>query len=344
MNEQTFLSALHESPNDEVTWAALADWLEEDGQPQRAELVRIGRRLRSMPVMKRTKPRARLEDRLIALLAAGVRPVVPEIVNSIGMRLALITPGRFRMGSPANEERREPDEQAHEVEITRPFYLGVYAVTQGQYLAVMKRNPSHFCSKGQGELKVVGLDTSDFPVEQTSWQDACDFCRRLTKKEGKSRRDRAYRLPTEAEWEYACRAGTTTPFHFGSEISLELATYDAATNYGGTFARYNADRTFGGHTGEPLKRPAVVGSYLPNAFGLYDCHGNVWNVCLDGRREYSSNRMADPRGPLDGDHSMVRGGGWDSWPSGCRSAYRCVYARGTRSLHVGFRVAVAAET
>src|SRR5262245_22457040 len=117
MNEAAFLSALHESPNDEVTWLALADWLDDDGQSQRAELVRLVRRLRTLPVMKRTKQKAALEDRVAALLYAGVCPVVPELVNSIGMRLALIPPGRFRMGSNRTEEERGPNETAHQVEI-----------------------------------------------------------------------------------------------------------------------------------------------------------------------------------------------------------------------------------
>src|SRR5262249_7779624 len=125
MNEGTFLSALHESPNDEVTWAALADWLDDDGQIQRAELVGLVRRLRALPVMKRTKPRTTLEKRIAELLLAGVRPSVPEITGSFGMRLALIPPGRFRMGSPPGEAERSDEETPHEVEITRPFYLGV---------------------------------------------------------------------------------------------------------------------------------------------------------------------------------------------------------------------------
>src|SRR5690348_11754823 len=124
MNEAAFLAALHESPGDEVTWLALADWLEEDGQGPRAELVRVGRRLPALPVMARTRQRRELEGRLTALLAEGVRPVVPELVNSIGMRLALLPPGRFRMGSPTSETGRRRDERAHEVELSRAFYLG----------------------------------------------------------------------------------------------------------------------------------------------------------------------------------------------------------------------------
>jgi uncharacterized protein (TIGR02996 family) len=153
--EAAFLQALHADATDEATWLALADWLDEDGQGERAELVRLVRRLRTLPVMKRTKERARLEDRVAELLNAGVGPVVPEVVNSIGMRLALIPPGRFRMGSPAGEKERSKDEgPLHEVEITRAFYLGVFPVTQGQWQRVMGDNPSYFCATRDGKKHV----------------------------------------------------------------------------------------------------------------------------------------------------------------------------------------------
>src|SRR5262245_58422092 len=189
MNEDTFLQALLADPCDEVTWLALADWLEEDGQTQRAELIRLVRQLRDLPVMRRTKRRAALEDRVAALLRAGVRPAVPEITNSLGMRLALIPPGRCRMGSPEDEDDHGSDEVAHEVRITRPFYLGVFSVTQAQFQAVMGVNRSH-CSAGKaGRALVKGLDTRDFPAEMVSWEDAVAFCERLSKRDG-----RAYRL------------------------------------------------------------------------------------------------------------------------------------------------------
>jgi uncharacterized protein (TIGR02996 family) len=331
MNEAAFLSALHESPADEVTWSALADWLDDDGQADRAELLRAVRRLLALPVLRRSKERSALEGRLAALLLAGVQPVVAEITNSIGMRLALIPPGRFRMGSPAGEERHEDGERAHEVTISRPFYLGVFAVTQAQYEAVMRSNPSHFRAAGQGRSRVTGLDTSAFPVEQANWNDAARFCRRLTKREAKRRPGTAYRLPSEAEWEYACRAGTTTAYHFGDTLGPALANYDVSKSYNG------------GPAGDPLKRPVPVGSFRPNAFGLYDVHGNAWEWCLDGRRLYSGEPATDPVGPTADNDRMIRGGGWDSWPWGCRSAYRCVYGRNSRSMHVGFRVALAAE-
>ena len=208
--EAAFFAALRAEPNDETTWLALADWLEEDGQTDRAELVRLVRRLRTLPVMEVTPERAEMEARVAGLLNAGVRPVVPEAVNSIGMRLALIPPGRFRMGSPSGENERGGDEEAHEVELTRPFYLGVFPVTQGQWLGVMGGNPSYFCAAGEGKEAVKGLDTGDFPVEQVSWEDAQAFLRKLAALPQEKEAGWSYRLPSEAEWEYACRGGASS--------------------------------------------------------------------------------------------------------------------------------------
>src|SRR4051794_5934732 len=181
MNEETFLSALHEDANDEVTWLALADWLEEDGQTRRAELVRLVRQLRALPPVRRTARRQSLEARVAELLLSGVRPAVPEVVNSLGMRFALVGPGRFRMGAPRGERLREPDEEPRPVELTRPYYLGVFPVTQGQYEKVMGANPSLLRAKGERAEKVKGLDTSDFPVEGVSWDDCVEFCRSLAR-------------------------------------------------------------------------------------------------------------------------------------------------------------------
>jgi uncharacterized protein (TIGR02996 family) len=197
--EAAFLQALHADPTDETTWRALGDWLEEDGQGQRAELVRLVRRLRALPVMKRTKERARLEDRVAELLNAGVQPVVPEVVNSIGMRLARIPPGRFRMGSPASEAERRMDEPQHEVGITGAFYLGVFPVTQGQWQAVMGSNPSSFSASGGGKKHVPRQDSGNFPVEQVSWEDAQAFLKKLAARPEEKQRGWVYRLPSEAE-------------------------------------------------------------------------------------------------------------------------------------------------
>ena len=136
-----------------------------------------------------------------------------QIVNSIGMKLVLIPAGEFMMGSPESEESRGSDETQHRVRITKPFYLGAYEVTQHEYEQVMGNNPSYCSANGKFKERVVGMDTSRHPVENVSWEDAVAFCQRLSQKEGKQ-----YRLPTEAQWEYACRAGTSTPFNFGSTL------------------------------------------------------------------------------------------------------------------------------
>jgi uncharacterized protein (TIGR02996 family) len=330
MNEDAFLSALHESPNDEVTWLALADWFEEHGQAERAELVRLVRRLRTVPLMRRVKRRAALEDRVSELLNSGVRPVVPEITNSIGMRLALIPPGNFRMGSPEGEIGRDTDEKLREVTITKAFYLGVFPVTQRQYETVMGNNPSSFSRTGDTASSVRDLDTSDFPVEMTSWSDAVEFCGALSQREGRSRRGPIYRLPTDAEWEYACRGGSasTNVFPFGDSLSSAQANFKGDEPYGD------------GAPGPYLARTCAVGSYRPNAFGLHDVAGNVFEWCHDwiGRLE----GVVDPTGPAAGTQRVLRGGSCYNPARHCRSALRGGSAPDDHNSFIGFRVALAA--
>jgi hypothetical protein len=149
------------------------------------------------------------------------------------MKLVLIPKGTFKMGSPEDAKGRYPDEQQHEVEISKPFYLGTYTVTQKQYRTVMKTNPSCFSKDGGGKDKVKGLDTDDFPVETVSWGEADKFCKKLSALPAEKKAKRSYRLPSEAEWEYACRAGTTTPFHFGKSLSSRQANCNGNYPYGG---------------------------------------------------------------------------------------------------------------
>ena len=156
------------------------------------------------------------------------------ITNSIGMKLVLIPAGEFLMGSPEGEAEREDDEYQHRVRITKSFYLGVYEVTQGEYEQVMGTNPSYF-APGRPWTRpadFAGQGTSHFPVEQLSWHDAVEFCRKLSARWAESSVGRVYRLPTEAEWEYACRASTTTPFHFGATLNGREANCDANFPYG----------------------------------------------------------------------------------------------------------------
>jgi uncharacterized protein (TIGR02996 family) len=332
--EEAFLQALHAEPNDETTWLALADWLKEDGQTQRAELVRHTRRLRTLPVMKRNRERTRLEERVAELLTSGVQPVAAEVVNSVGMRLALIPPGRFRMGSPAREAQRgEYEGPLHEVEITRPFYLGVFAVTQAQWQAVMGSTPSYFSATGGGKEQVKGLDTSDFPVEQVSWEEAQTFLQRLSALPQEKEKGWQYRLPSEAEWEYSCRGGaiSSTPFHFGLSLNATQANFDGNYPYGGA------------EKGPNLARTCKVGSYPPNALGLYDMHGNVWEWCSDwfDAGYYANSPPADPPGLSQGAYRVIRGGGWNYVGRYCRSGVRRRYEPGYRDCNLGFRAALA---
>src|SRR5262249_26582368 len=163
--------------------------------------------------------------------------------------------------SAAGDREAEDDERPrHQVEISRDFYLGAYEVTQRQWKAVMGGNPSYFCKEGRGRLLVQGTDTSDFPVEQVSWKDAFTFLDRLSGVPAEKKAGRVYRLPTEAEWEYACRAGDAgRQFHFGDSLTTKQANTLEAR----------------------LQRTCKVGSYAPNAWGLYDMHGNVWEWCQD---------------------------------------------------------------
>jgi uncharacterized protein (TIGR02996 family) len=330
--DAAFLRALHAEPYDETTWLALADWLEEDGQGERAELVRLVRRLRALPVMEVPPERAGLEARVAELLNAGVRPVVAEVINSIGMRLALIPPGRFRMGSPAHEAGRGKEEgPVHEVEISRAFYLGVFPVTQREWQAVMGNNPSYFCATGEGQDEVAGLDTSDFPVEQVSWEEAQGFLERLSALPEEVNSGRKYRLPMEAEWEYACRGGacSSAAFHFGDSLTSTQANFDGNHPYGG------ADK------GPFLGRPCPVGSYRLNALGLYDLHGNVWEWCADwyGRLSYDISPERDPPGPPRGSGRVIRGGSWSEYGRYCRAAYRFRLSPADRYDNAGCRVA-----
>jgi uncharacterized protein (TIGR02996 family) len=326
--EEVLLQALHADPADDTARLALADWLEEQGDP-RGELLRLHLALR------RPAPGTDLgacEGRLRELLASGVRPCVPLLTNSVGLQLALIPPGAFLMGSPDSEADRSPDEgPQHEVELSRPFYLGVYPVTQAQWQRVMGRNPSYFRSGAGGKKQVRGLDTRDFPVERFSWEDAVSFCAKLSELPEETRAKRLYRLPSEAEWEYACRGGaaSSTPFHLGTSLSSTQANFNGNFPYGGAAK------------GPSLQRPTPVGSYHPNAWGLYDLHGNVWEWCADWYADdyYKQSPRRDPPGPPEGSNRVFRGGSWDYHGRYCRSASRWL-GPARRSFNLGFRVAL----
>ena len=243
-----------------------------------------------------------------------------KMTNSIGMQLAQIPPGEFLMGSPESDMANLDSGPQHLVRITRPFYLGVYEVTQVEYEEVMGVRPSHFYSSGIGSEEVKGLNTDSFPVDQVTWGQASEFCRRLSELPEEVAAGRTYRLPTEAEWEYACRAGTITSYSFGNAINLTQANISASG---------------AGKDSQPIKRTEEVGSYPPNSFGLYDMHGNVWEWCSDGKREYTRSSQTDPNGG-HAMHYVIRGGGWDFPAQFCRSDYRKEALAGY--VYFGFRV------
>jgi len=223
--------------------------------------------------------------------------------RGVAMKLVLIAPGKFMMGSPDSEQDRAKNEgPQHEVTISKPFYMGVTEVTQAQYEAVMGTNPSNF--RGPAN-----------PVERVSWDEAAEFCRKLSAKAGKT-----FRLPTEAEWEYACRAGSKTRFSFGDSDSVL-----------GDYAWYGSNS--GGKT-QP------VGQKKPNAWGLYDMHGNVWEWCADWFGSYSSGASTDPQGAGSGGRRVVRGGSWHGIATDSfRCAYRTDRAPSDRNVFYGFRCA-----
>jgi formylglycine-generating enzyme required for sulfatase activity len=241
--------------------------------------------------------------------------------NSVGMRFVFVPAGEFLMGPDGGE--RDGDEGAvqRRVTITRGFYLGMYEVTQADYERVMGVNPSQFAAGGGYRDRVQGIDTSRFPVDSVSWSDAVEFCRRLSALAAEKQAGRKYRLPTEAEWEYACRAGTTTWWSHGDEVEAL-----------GAFAWHR-------RRGSDL-RPHPVGEKKPNPLGLYDLHGNVWEWCSDwwGALSALPEAAADPAGPAEGDAKVLRGGGWYSLAGRCRSSSRVGDPPSVRDPDTGFRV------
>ena len=248
-----------------------------------------------------------------------------------------IPAGTFVVGSPRTEKERSDFEGPHVVTLTKDFYMSKYEVTQREYLAVMGNNPSHFTTNDFGG-KAITLDLNR-PVEQVSWNDATTYCARVTASEfaeGRLAAGWVYRLPTEAEWEFACRGGTTTVFHYGNDLRSGMANFNGRVEYvGGTGSVNNSKGIY-------LDRTTAVGSYAPNAFGLYDMHGNVWEWCLDWNGEYPVGYVSDPRGSAGGLERVFRGGCWFNGARYCRSAFRNDgRIPGDRSLSIGFRPVLA---
>lgn len=250
----------------------------------------------------------------------------PETLgNGVFLEMVLIPGGTFRMGSPKNEPKRDNNESPqHQVRVST-FFIGKYPVTQTQWKAVaalpqvnifLNPNPS-FC------------EDENKPVACISWHEAVEFCARLSQKTG-----RHYRLPSEAEWEYACRARTKTPFHFGETITSELANYYAAYTYA-----FEVQGTY-------CQQTTPVGSFHPNGFGLYDMHGNVWEWCANFWHENYGGFTSDRnvwQNKSDNYYMVLRGGSWSNYPDSCRSASRNKLVAGFGNDFVGFRVACTYE-
>src|SRR5262249_15573442 len=249
------------------------------------------------------------------------RPI--RFVNSVGMEFALIPPGSFLIGSPLSEAERGAEEgPCRVVMITRPFYLGVYPLTREQHIRVTSSDPSSHTSR-------IHRATMSFPVETVTWYHAVDFCHRLSELAEERASGCRYRLPTEAEWEYACRAGSTTAFHCGPSLSSHEANFDGTAPYAAP-------------GGPAIGRPSAAGSYAPNAFGLYDLHGNVWEWCQDwfDAGYYARGPECDPQGPAESPDGfrVVRGGSWVEGGRSCRSACRGRVAPHLVDDDIGFRV------
>jgi serine/threonine-protein kinase PpkA len=231
--------------------------------------------------------------------------------NAIGMNFIFVGPGSFTMGSPKKEPGRGSNEIPHQVMLAKGYWLQTTEVTQAQWVLVMGDNPSHF--KG-----------IDLPVESVSWQDVQQFIKKLNQKEG---RKITVRLPTEAEWEYAARAGTSTAFAFGKCLTTQQANYIGRSPLTGC------------EKSKYLKKTVAAGTLAANPWGFYDMHGNVHEWCQDWLGAYSKKRVTDPTGPEKGRYKIIRGGSWRQGAAACRSAARNRYAPTRRSSSLGFRLA-----
>ncbi|XHX79001.1 MAG: formylglycine-generating enzyme family protein [Stenomitos frigidus ULC029] len=248
-----------------------------------------------------------------------------KLGDGIGLDMILVPSGTFVMGSPEDEpERNESEGPQHEVSVSG-FFMGRYPVTQAQWRFVAALAPE----KRDLELNPSNFKGDDRPVEQVSRYDAVEFCDRLAKHTG-----RPYRLPSEAEWEYACRADTTTPFYFGKTLTTELANYDG---------NYTYDI---GTQGEDREGTTTVDQFeIANAFGLCDMHGNVWEWCQDHWHDHYKGAPTNGSAWLSEDENanrVLRGGAWNIPPRSCRSASRRTYTPASRYLNIGFRVVCAA--
>ena len=258
---------------------------------------------------------------------ASSGPSGQTYTNSLGMTFNLIPAGTFTMGSPSSELGRGDDETQHQVTLTQSYYMQTTEVTQGQWRSVMGSNPSYFSSCGD-----------DCPVETVSWDDIQTFITAMNQ-----RGEGTYRLPTEAEWEYAARAGSTTALANGN-ISVTDCSYDPNLDAMGWYCG-NSDVTYAGcyncssWGGPTCAGPHPVGGKQPNDWGLYDMHGNVYEWCQDWYGSYPTGAVTNPSGPSSGSARVLRGGSWGNGARICRSANRYYYP-GHRDYGIGFRLVV----
>lgn len=262
---------------------------------------------------------------LLLLAAPATRALAASAgdtrVNSLDMAFVRVPPGDFLMGSPVDEQNRDMSEVQHRVRILKPFYIQTTEVTLRQWRMVMGRKML-FARKGSGMMPVTGI----------SWHDCQEFIRRLN-----TRGEGGYRLPTEAEWEYACRAETTSAYSWGEQIDCEKAMYANSP------MKYNECVALNRDTGMPVNGPAQVASYPPNPWGLYDMHGNVWEWCSDWLADYDKGGAVEPTGPDKGSLRVKRGGSWFGWGSACRSANRAGAHPASRLDTSGFRLVLEGE-
>jgi formylglycine-generating enzyme required for sulfatase activity len=241
-------------------------------------------------------------------ISITINPSGSKVTNSLSMSFKYISPGAFLMGSLSYEMGRYDDETSHQVTLTHGFYMQTTELTQGQWEAVMGINPSYF------------LYGDDYPVERVSWEDAQGFIAAIN-----GRKEGTYRLPTEAEWEYACRAGSTTAFADG-DITKQYCENDPNLSAMGWYC-YNADDT-----------THPVAQKRANAWGLYDMHGNLWEFCSDWYDSYPTEPVTNPEGPGTGDYRVFRGGSWYDFAGNCRSAVRSYNTQETQGNYIGLRL------
>jgi formylglycine-generating enzyme required for sulfatase activity len=254
--------------------------------------------------------------------------VLPPNVVAVS-NMVWIAPGNFIMGSPTNEALRGDDETQHQVTLSHGFFLGQFLVTQGDYLALIGTNPSFFTpTNGYGQDLMR-------PVEEVSWNDAINYCTVLTQHEqlaGRLPTNWVYRLPTESEWEYAARAGTTTAFYFGNQLRSGMANFDGQFEYDATVGTINNS------SGTYLQQTTPVGSYEANLLGLYDMCGNLYQWCQDWYGPYPAGNVTDPQGQPTGTQRVLRNNGWNASGQYCRSAQRGSFEPTGSFGNAGFRI------